>query len=61
MHALTWKVSLLKKIKPLPINTAYTDNLLMFRTILQSKKVALLPRDIFIYDYKFGDVNQSMS
>jgi hypothetical protein len=61
MHALTWNLSLLKKIKPLPVKSPYTDQLLVFQTILHSKNVALLPYNIFIYNYKFGDENQSMS
>jgi hypothetical protein len=61
MHALTWSVSLLKKLKSLPTKTSYSDNLLMFQTVRASKHVALLPRNIFVYDYKFGDPNQSMS
>ncbi|MDR0674747.1 MAG: glycosyltransferase family 2 protein [Mycoplasmataceae bacterium] len=61
MHAFTWSLSLLKKIQPLPIKIPYTDNLLVFRTILFSKNVVLLPNHIFVYNYNFGDVNQSMS
>jgi hypothetical protein len=61
MHALTLSLSLLRKMKPLPTKTSYTDNLLVFQSVLYSKSVALLPRDIFVYNYRFGDLNQSMS
>lgn len=61
MHALTWNVSLLKKMRPLPVKKPYTDSLLVFQTILHSKNIALLPRNIFTYKYNFGDSNQSTS
>jgi hypothetical protein len=47
-------------MRPLPTKTSYTDNLLVFYSILASRQIALMPRHVFVYQYKFGYLDQSM-
>ncbi|MDR3329755.1 MAG: glycosyltransferase [Mycoplasmataceae bacterium] len=62
VHAFTWNTSFLnKKIKPLPLKILFTDNILIFQTVMHSKTIAIMPSNIVLYEYKIGTKDQSMS
>jgi hypothetical protein len=53
-HATIFNTKFLKSKLHIEENFRFSDNLLMYRSILYSDKIALLPKNLFLYEYHIG-------
>jgi hypothetical protein len=60
-HCLFFRLNFLKKILPLPENFRFGDNILIYKAILNSKQIAILPKENILYLYHLGVNHQQTS
>lgn len=61
IHSAIISVDVLRRINPLPEHVSYADNLLIYESLLQGKKVAYINKNIFLYNYFIRPGEQSIS
>jgi hypothetical protein len=60
-HAIYFNTKFLQDRLHLEENFRFSDNILLYRAILFSKKIALLPKNSFLYEYHIGIPQQQSS
>lgn len=61
IHSTIISLDILKQINPLPSKVFYSDNLLIYQSLLKARNVAYLNRNVYLYKYYIRQGNQSIS